>query len=699
MEKLKYLLFSFLLLLFLVSISLSQTEASEPILTISLKQVYSTSEEINISFWFGFSNSTPLQNSSLNISLISENLKYNIIHQTNENGEAYIYFPNLAEGNYNLTVVGIYEGKEFMNFSSFVVKEVTEENETLENETINFNISTQKEKYSVNESVGFDIHGPKNTSFLLLIEGSNLNMSFELQTDENGSCQFSQTFYTPGNYSARINEAVINFEVVEEKIEKNLSLEMKKEISLNESIEFNISGTPETNFSLEVIAPTNLTIFSIFAKTDENGIFKTEFQSNQTGTYSVNLSFEGGSILDYFEVKEEKTEFKISTQKEEFLKGEQIDFAIFGPANVSFQLSLEGPIKILSDLNTDESGQAIFSTVLNETGNYTAKVIYEGHVYEKEFSVIEERNLEISVLEIKQGEARIGEPVIWNKSMMVKNLMDSNVSISISDLGLPEEAALLLLEDEEGILNNSLQLLPNQSKILKVQYQTPAPIKIESEPEILNQTWIKRINVSSNSSLIYSNVSISSEVDPRVENLTLIFEGIDVTLNDSFEFQFNGTANWKIPELKEAHFELIGSIAQKNVSLQGKIKIENQKDFVFDCNGERIEGNSEKDSYGILVLNSENVTITNCIVSGFEIGIFVKDSNQIKLLNNTAERNEQGIVFLNSNHNTLVNNIAETNAYHGLIFYSSDGNYLENNRIKSNFDIKILEKLDSMLKG
>jgi parallel beta-helix repeat protein len=93
------------------------------------------------------------------------------------------------------------------------------------------------------------------------------------------------------------------------------------------------------------------------------------------------------------------------------------------------------------------------------------------------------------------------------------------------------------------------------------------------------------------------------------------------------------------------------------------------------------------------------VTITNCIVSGFEIGIFVKDSNQIKLLNNTAERNEQGIVFLNSNHNTLVNNIAETNAYHGLIFYSSDDNHLENNRIKSNFDIKILEKLDAMLKG
>jgi parallel beta-helix repeat protein len=234
---------------------------------------------------------------------------------------------------------------------------------------------------------------------------------------------------------------------------------------------------------------------------------------------------------------------------------------------------------------------------------------------------------------------------------------------------------------------------------LKVQYATPAPIKIESEPEILNRTWIKKINVSSNSSLTYSNVSISSEVDPRVENLTLIFEGIDVTLNDSFEFQFNNTASWKIPELKEAHFELVGSIVQKNISLQGQIKIENQKDFVFDCHGEKIEGNSEKDTYGILVLNSENVTIANCIVSGFEIGIFVKNSSQTKLLNNTAERNEQGIVFLNSNHNTLVNNIAETNAYHGLIFYSSDDNHLENNRIKSNFDIKILEKLDAMLKG
>jgi parallel beta-helix repeat protein len=277
--------------------------------------------------------------------------------------------------------------------------------------------------------------------------------------------------------------------------------------------------------------------------------------------------------------------------------------------------------------------------------------------------------------------------------------MDSNVSISISDLNLPEEAILLLLEDEEGILNDSLQLLPNQSKILKVQYATPAPIKIESEPEILNQTWIKKINVSSNSSLTYSNVSISSEVDSRVENLTLIFEGIDVSLNDSFEFQFNGTASWKIPELKEAYFELVGSIAQKNVSLQAQIKIENQKDFIFDCNDKKIEGNSEKDSYGILVLNSENVTIANCIVSGFEIGIFVKDSSQTKLLNNIAERNEQGIVFLNSNHNTLLNNIAENNAYHGLIFYSSDDNFLENNRIKSNFDIKILEKLNAMLKG
>ena len=667
----------------LINFSFSQTETNEPILTIFLEQIYSPSEEINISFWFGFSNSTPLQNHTLNISLISENLSYNIFHQTDEKGEAYLHFDNLTEGNYNLTVIGVHEDKEFMNFSSFEVKEKE------------FEISTEKERYLVNEPVILNIIGPKNKNFTLFIESIGLNISFELQTDENGSYEFNQTFLTPGNYTARINEVKFDFEIFEEKIEKNLSLEFEKEINLGEKNELKIGGTPETDFFLEIKAPTNLTVFSIFAKTDENGEFKAQFEPNQTGNYTVNLTFETSSILDHFNVKEsEKIEFKISVQKEEFLKGEQIDFEILGPANTSFKFSLEGREESLYDLATDENGKAIFSTILNETGSYKARVIFESNVYdEMEFSVIEEKNLEISVIEIKQGEAIVGFPVIWNKTMMLRNLMDSNITIEISDLGLPREAIVLAIEDE--MLNETSFELPNQSKILKVQYETPAPVKFESEPEILNQTWIKKINVSSNSSLIYFNVSISSEVDPRVENLTLIFEGNDVTSNDSFDFQFNTNANWKIPELKEAHFELVGFIAQKNISLEGQIKIENQKDFVFDCHGEKIEGNS---GYGILVLNSENVTIANCFVSGFEIGIFVKDSSHIKLLNNLAERNEQGIVFLNSNHNTLMNNTAENNVYHGILFYSSFDNLLENNRIMSRFDIKILEKLDRMLK-
>lgn len=686
-----------LVLIFFIQFSISQSESPKPLIRISpFESTYYIGEEVNGEVWFGLSNFTPLKNSLLRIELISDNLKYNLLAYTDESGKAKFSFKNLTIGNYQLLVTGNYFGEEIKNFSSFKVEEA------------NFEVFLEKEKYRINETLTFHIRGPPNKNFVLFIGNENLNISFNLSTDENGNYLLNYTFKIPGNYSARIGKNMIVFEILREEklIEAELEVEVKEKYYLNETVDILVNGTPETYFLLEILSQTNLTILSIFAQTNSSGKYSTNFKPNQTGNYTIILSFENASKSKSFIVEKFEIEFKISIPKEEFELFENINITISGPFNSRFLLRISSnTYEEIHNLTTNSIGISSLIFQPNKIGKYEIKVIYENlTVANISFSVVGKRLYEISVIDLRQGEAVIGKEVEWELIVNASNSGASPIVLNLSSFPVPQEAKFLMILDENNVLisndsNFSIELPESKSKILRIFYETPAPTKIEFEPEIINLTWVKKIFVSSNSSVYYYNVSVDSNVDGNLKEIRLFLDGKDITYDSSYKVNFidldNNTkidkVEWKIPKLKEASFEIRGIVTQPNLTFEAQLLIANAKDVFFDCNNKKIEGYGK--GYGIFIVNSENVTLLNCFVRGFEIGIFSKDSKNIVLINNTLEENEQGIVFLNSIHNTIINNTAIANLYHGVLFYSSFDIFAYGNRIKSNFDIKILEKI------
>ncbi len=90
---------------------------------------------------------------------------------------------------------------------------------------------------------------------------------------------------------------------------------------------------------------------------------------------------------------------------------------------------------------------------------------------------------------------------------------------------------------------------------------------------------------------------------------------------------------------------------------------------IFDCQGNIIEGNKTKDSYGILLSKKSNNTIKNCIINGFDYGIYIYASSENKILNNTLNSNNYGIYV--SSPNSL-----SCSGYGYVCIYSSYGDYV-----------------------
>jgi PGF-pre-PGF domain-containing protein len=89
---------------------------------------------------------------------------------------------------------------------------------------------------------------------------------------------------------------------------------------------------------------------------------------------------------------------------------------------------------------------------------------------------------------------------------------------------------------------------------------------------------------------------------------------------------------------------------------------------VFDCAGFTVDGDADADGYGFYVNNeTDNVTITNCNISQFNIGIFLGHgkNHTITYVNSTYNAHE-GIYLLNSSFNTLTNLILSSNTQEGL---------------------------------
>jgi parallel beta-helix repeat protein len=117
---------------------------------------------------------------------------------------------------------------------------------------------------------------------------------------------------------------------------------------------------------------------------------------------------------------------------------------------------------------------------------------------------------------------------------------------------------------------------------------------------------------------------------------------------------------------------------------------ENFSNKIFDCQGHTIDGDNLGEDYGIYLINKQNNTIKNCVISGFYYGILLSSSNNNTLTNNTANNNNYGILLYSSSNNTLINNIANYNS-DGIYLWSSSNNIITNNTVNNNSDGIILD--------
>ncbi|MBU5678267.1 MAG: NosD domain-containing protein [Candidatus Aenigmatarchaeota archaeon] len=138
---------------------------------------------------------------------------------------------------------------------------------------------------------------------------------------------------------------------------------------------------------------------------------------------------------------------------------------------------------------------------------------------------------------------------------------------------------------------------------------------------------------------------------------------------------------------------------------------ENFNNKIFDCQGNKIEGNNSIETYGIYLENKNNNTIKDCIISKFYDGVYIAQSFGNKIINNTIIENKRNGIYLSNSssniiisnlikgnsvginlgyaiNNSLASNILEDNSLDGIAISFSSNNFLKENRIgKSNIGI------------
>ena len=123
----------------------------------------------------------------------------------------------------------------------------------------------------------------------------------------------------------------------------------------------------------------------------------------------------------------------------------------------------------------------------------------------------------------------------------------------------------------------------------------------------------------------------------------------------------------------------------------GSIVIE-ANGVTLDCNGYSVIGPGTGTGLGITISGRTGVTITNCHVTGFDVGIQLIFGDNNVLRDNQAEGNILfGFALFESSLNTMVGNTAHANDGHGFgIGTNSDWNTVESNTVTDNGGVGIL---------
>jgi parallel beta-helix repeat protein len=90
--------------------------------------------------------------------------------------------------------------------------------------------------------------------------------------------------------------------------------------------------------------------------------------------------------------------------------------------------------------------------------------------------------------------------------------------------------------------------------------------------------------------------------------------------------------------------------------------------ITFDCGGHAISGDADDDGYGILLNNSNDNTIKNCLaINQFHSGIYLYNADNNTVTGITVDNNQEGMhLFGNSRYNTIKNTRIKNNTDYGI---------------------------------
>jgi len=112
--------------------------------------------------------------------------------------------------------------------------------------------------------------------------------------------------------------------------------------------------------------------------------------------------------------------------------------------------------------------------------------------------------------------------------------------------------------------------------------------------------------------------------------------------------------------------DIFGVLSDKSYCI--KISSDN---VVLDGQGRSINGGGNSNSYGILIVSSNNVTLKNLNISGYYYGIRGESPTNVSIKNNTISKNsDSGIyIFFYSSDNIISNNTIADNGGTGIYLY------------------------------
>lgn len=134
-------------------------------------------------------------------------------------------------------------------------------------------------------------------------------------------------------------------------------------------------------------------------------------------------------------------------------------------------------------------------------------------------------------------------------------------------------------------------------------------------------------------------------------------------------------------------FELTRNLLNGEIFSSGCFII-NGSNSELDCNRKSIV-NSTLNAGGIMIKNAFNVSIRNCNIqmndaSNESRGILISNSNNISLIGNVVNKNYIGIDLSGSSDNAIINNTANSNFLYGISLSRSNGNIILGNNFNTN---------------